>query len=438
VLLEANAQIGAEIVEQAAEIDPLIFAYLGEDLLGLPARTAAEATATAVVTWALDVETATVYPAGSLIAVPTSSGDSVAFQTNTDLPANPRRPVTGVGNGNLFTLANHGFTAGTAVIFTNVAGGGNIVNGTVYYVIALGLTASAFKVSVAAGGVEVDLTSDLTALVERTGGQSVTITALEPGEEANGAYGQAEPIDIVDGVEAVVVTEPSSGGTEDETSDEYLGRLAEALTILAPRPILPNDFSVMARQVPGVGRATAIDLYQPSTGQGGYGTPRGASPATSVPRCTTVVVTAEAGAAPSNALLQEVYDLLDAAREVNFLVYTIAPGYDVIDVQATVRRYPNTDAAAVEASAEAALAAWLDPVAWGQPPGALAGDWVFDNTVRLYEAVEALNKGAGVHYVESVQIRKTGGSFGTSDIALKTPVGLPTPGTLTVTVTSPA
>ena len=56
VLLSANAQIGAEIVEQAAEIDPLIFAYLGEDLLGIPARTATEATASAAVTWAADVD----------------------------------------------------------------------------------------------------------------------------------------------------------------------------------------------------------------------------------------------------------------------------------------------------------------------------------------------------------------------------------------------
>ena len=57
--------------------------------------------------------------------------------------------------------------------------------------------------------------------------------------------------------------------------------------------------------------------------------------------------------------------------------------------------------------------------------------------MRLYEAVDVLNGAAGVHYVESVQIRKTGGTFGTADIALKTPVGLPTPGTFTITVTTP-
>jgi hypothetical protein len=360
VLLAANAQIGAEVVEQAAEIDPLIFSYLGEDLLGIGARQATEATGVASVTWEADVVTATVYPAASLLAVPSPTGDSVAFQTNVDL------------------------------------------------------------VAPAGGGV-----------------QTVAITALEAGELGNGVYGAAEPIDIVDGVGSVVVAQATSGGSEEETSDEYLARLAEALTILAPRPIVPGDFSVLARQVDGVGRATTIDLYQPSTGQGGYGAPRAAAPATNVPRCATVVVTGDAGVAPTSGTLQAVYDLLDASREVNFLVYAIPPGYDAIDVQATVRRYPGYDSAAVQTAVALELAAWLDPGTWGTPPGALEGQWIFDNTVRLYEAVDALNSAAGVHYVETVQTRKAGGTFGTADIALKTPVGLPTPGTFTITVTAP-
>jgi hypothetical protein len=360
ILLYANAQIGAEIVEQAAQIDPLIFAYLGEDLLGIPARIAAEATGVAAVVWASDVDTATIYPAGSLLAVPGPAGDAIAFQIDTDLEA--------------------------------PAGGGT---------------------------------------------QTVTITALEAGELANGAYGMAEPIDIVDGVESVTVAQPTSGGAEDETSDDYLARLADALTILAPRPILPNDFSVLARQVPGVGRATTIDLYQPSTGQGGYGTPRGATPATGVARCATVVITTDDGATPPAGVMSDVYDLLNASREVNFLVYVMAPGYDAIDVQATVRAYPNYDPATVKAAAELELAAWLDPAAWGTPPGALSGEWIFDNTVRFYEAIEHLNRAPGVHYVETAQIRKAGGTFATADLALKTPIGLPTPGALTVTVTTP-
>jgi hypothetical protein len=57
--------------------------------------------------------------------------------------------------------------------------------------------------------------------------------------------------------------------------------------------------------------------------------------------------------------------------------------------------------------------------------------------VRFYEAIEHLNRAPGVHYVETAQIRKAGGTFATADLALKTPIGLPTPGALTVTVTTP-
>jgi hypothetical protein len=362
VLLHANAQIGAEVIEQAAQIDPLIFAALGEDLLGIPARLATPAAASAAVTWAADVDDATVYPAGSLVSVPSPSGDPVVFQTEADLDAP------------------------------------------------------------AGGGV-----------------QTVTVIALEEGEAGNGAFGQAEPIDIVDGVERVDVAVASSGGTEDETSDDYLARLAEAFTILAPRPILPNDFAILARQVPGVGRAIALDLYQPSTGQGGYGTPRGASPATDVPRCTTVAITADAGVQPSDALMQQVFELLDGSREVNFLAFVIPPAYTTIDVQATVTAYPGYDPAAVEAAAEAQLGAWLDPGAWGSPPG-VGGEsslWVLDQTVRLFEAVEHLNRADGVHYVDSVQLRKQGGSFAASDVALDAPIGLPRAGAFAVTVNAP-
>ena len=360
VLLYANAQIGAEVVEQASEIDPLIFSYLGEDLLGIPAGEATESTGQALVTWAPDVAEATVYPAGSLLAVPAPSGEAVAFQTNVDVIA--------------------------------PAGGGS---------------------------------------------ETVAITALEAGELGNGAYGAAEPIDIVDGVESVNVAVPTAGGVEDETSDEYLARLAEALTILAPRPILPADFSTLARQVAGVERATTLDLYQPSTGQGGYGAPRGASPATNVPRCTTTVITTTDGGAPSDELMQSVFARLDASREVNFLVYVIPPEYTTVDVQATVRAYPGYDPAAVEAAAELELGYWLDPAAWGTPPGGFAGEWFFDNTARLYEAVDALNGAAGVHYVETVQIRKAGGTFGTADVTLTGAVALPRPGAFNVTVTTP-
>jgi uncharacterized phage protein gp47/JayE len=65
----------------------------------------------------------------------------------------------------------------------------------------------------------------------------------------------------------VTLDAPTAGGVDAESDADYLDRLHELLTLLAPRPILPNDFAVLARTVAGVGRATAIDLYNPTTGK---------------------------------------------------------------------------------------------------------------------------------------------------------------------------
>jgi microcystin-dependent protein len=70
----------------------------------------------------------------------------------------------GVALTDTFTSTAHGLVAGDALIFTTLLGGiGLSTNGPIYYVIASGLTANAFKLSLTAGGAAVDFTSDVTA-----------------------------------------------------------------------------------------------------------------------------------------------------------------------------------------------------------------------------------------------------------------------------------
>src|SRR3954452_24491220 len=73
------------------------------------------------------------------------------------------KAVTGLASTNTFTSVAHGLTAGNRVMFTNLTGGTGLSTGTIYYVIATGLTADAFQVSATSGGAAVDFTSDLTA-----------------------------------------------------------------------------------------------------------------------------------------------------------------------------------------------------------------------------------------------------------------------------------
>ena len=277
---------------------------------------------------------------------------------------------------------------------------------------------------------------------------AVGITALEPGETANGAFGTADMIDPVAGVTSIVAS-AIGGGTDEETDAEYLDRLRSLLTLMAPRPILPGDFALMAESVPGVGRAAAFDLYQAGTDDdpvaastiGGSSSPIAAGPGVDdVERAVTVVVTGEDGAPPSLGLMRAVYNDLDARREVNFLIYVIAPGeagvYTGVDVRADVHVLPGYDWATVVDNIEASLGEWLNPASWGVDVGALSSPWAVDTKARLYEAVEWMNRAQGVHWVENVELKRSTqlvGDFAAADLTLPGKAPMPTFGAATLT-----
>jgi uncharacterized phage protein gp47/JayE len=364
VLLEGNAQIASEVLDQASPVAPAVYATIGQTIYGIQRRAATSAVATATFTFATDTPTVMV-DAQSQLIVPNPSGEGQVFLTNADIVA--------------------------------PAGGGTV---------------------------------------------NVGVTAQEPGAAANGSFGTSELVTDVDGVDTVTVT-TAQGGADEEDIDDYLDRLTTALSLLAPRPILPQDHATLALQVPGVGRAVAIDLYMPASTENPVGDTDApeysAAGKTNVPRCTTVAITAADGAAPDTALKQRVFDTLDAQREVNFLNYVIGPTYTVIDVQATVVAYPGFLPADVKQAAEAMMRTWLDPSMWGLMPGAgQTTDWAQDTKARIYEAVDYLNRAGGVFYVETVQLRGypvggTAGAWVGTDVNLPGAAPLPQPGTITVT-----
>ena len=68
--------------------------------------------------------------------------------------------VTATASTNLVNKTGHGLSAGQALYFTALTGGTPLVVGTVYYVIAAGLTANAFALATTAGGSAIDITVD--------------------------------------------------------------------------------------------------------------------------------------------------------------------------------------------------------------------------------------------------------------------------------------
>lgn len=355
ILIEANAQMASEAIEQASEMPEEAMTYLGTTVYGFPMSDGAPARGTATITFAADTPATTIYQ-GAEVAVPHPSGDSFIFETDRDVVA-PQ--------------------------------GGGVV--------------------------------------------TCIVVASEYGADQNGCFGVGDLQEDYDGVASVSVDTTTLGADPEDPLD-YLGRFSTYVSLLNPRPILPADFARRAQLNTRVGRATAINLYQPSTSEGGYGSPRGATTLTNVERCVTVVIMGEAGVVPPDDLLLEVYNDLDANREVNFLVYVIPPGsngaYTPIDVRATVKPWPGVTNADAIAAAQDQITQWLSPQNRGAVPGASSDvDWVVDTKVRIYEAVDWINRSPAIWYVTSVEVKKSSDSTWVStDITLTGAVPMPTIG----------
>lgn len=96
----------------------------------------------------------------------------------------------------------------------------------------------------------------------------VVLTAVAVGVDSNDVpTGAMELIDSLSWVSTIVATATSSGGVDAETDTAYLDRLAAELRLSSPRPILPDDFAILARRVEGVTRALAVDGYDPGTNE---------------------------------------------------------------------------------------------------------------------------------------------------------------------------
>ena len=93
---------------------------------------------------------------------------------------------------------------------------------------------------------------------------TVAVEAVEAGTAGNDLTGSATLLNpLYDWVDSIVLDDPTSGGVDAESNEDYLVRLVARLQLLTPRPILARDFAVLATDVAGVGRSAAFDNYEP-------------------------------------------------------------------------------------------------------------------------------------------------------------------------------
>jgi hypothetical protein len=300
----------------------------------------------------------------------------------------------------------------------NDAAGYQVEAGTV-----IGVTPPASPTSY---GFSVDL--DFTIPAGSTSVSGISCSALEAGAAASGLSGTVEVVDQLSFISGVTLDAPTSGGQDAETSDAYLARLSALLTLLSPRPILPQDFAVLAqRTIPEIARAVAIDLYNP-------GPPVDAN----CPRCVSVAICDNGGEPCSPEVKAEADALLQAQREVNFLTFILDPTYTTVDVSFSVMSYPGYDPADVAARVISALTTYLSPASWGVPPygDVSARSWINATSVRYLELAEVINRVDGVHYIVTLALAAGGGTQGQADVALAGVAPMPRPGSITGTATA--
>lgn len=282
--------------------------------------------------------------------------------------------------------------------------------------------------------------------------QNLTLTAVATGQIFNGAGqgGIIQSVQQLSWVTTISLIAAATGGVDPEDDVHYLNRVKIALQLQAPRPITANDYGTMAlnfNPYPGtdqqeVGRATAVDGYNPADGTFNnarmvavavtdlngfalnsdtlYGYPGGTS--------VNVIATV-----PSANAGWGIAGWLESLREINFIVNVISPTYSPIYVTATVKAAAGWDATSVQQNVQFALLAYLAPQAWGLP---VATSYGWANSTTLFQSALAavVQSAAGVSYIANGTLK-----FGLSpapsnvaDLTLPGPVALPTSSTATI------
>jgi baseplate J-like protein len=254
----------------------------------------------------------------------------------------------------------------------------------------------------------------------------VSVLAVVPGVDGNGLAVTTTSLQLVDSLAYIASVAPdpsptvSIGGQDPESSDDYLGRLRDELSLLTPRPILPRDFAILSASQNYVYRATALDGYNPLDDTFNN---------------EKMVAVAAQGfdgltlSGPNKILLAA---LLEANREVNFVVNIMDPTYTTVSVAATIAILPGWDPTDVCDRCEASITAYLSPITWGQDDSTDRLDWRIETVVRLNKLIQVIENTPGCDYVIPASLTINAVA---ADLTLSGRVPLPNPGTMSVVPT---
>lgn len=266
---------------------------------------------------------------------------------------------------------------------------------------------------------------DLTAEV-------VTLIAVDEGADTSGLGGTGVTVDALDErdwINTITLTGITTGGIDAETDDQYLDRLSARLTLLAPRPILPRDFELFAKdtaaQLGVTVRVLALDGYNP------------ANQTFNNERMIAIAAVDDAsGANISGGVKTAIDNDLQEQREVNFIINMMDPTRTTVDVTFVGKALPGADPDEVESAGISAIQDFLNPNNWGQPASGEERRWTNQPVVRQQDLSTVLNMIEGFDYWTTLTIGLNGGAQTSADHNLAGDAPLPTVGAINGTVTA--
>jgi hypothetical protein len=226
--------------------------------------------------------------------------------------------------------------------------------------------------------VDLFTTEDLTIITSETLTGQVNVIAEQLGSLPNGSPTGA-PVSVVDNlpfIESATLAAALLGGADLEDDDVFFARGAATLARQNSTLVHREQFEYAALSRVGIGRAIALDNYDP------------AAPGVTTYGHVTVAVAGLDGLAVDPSLMEEARVELSEQALASLSIHVVAPTYTPIDVAVTVKAAPGWSAETVQASVTAALEAWVNPLTWA-----------WDDSATQFEIVAIVAAAAGVREV---------------------------------------
>jgi hypothetical protein len=235
----------------------------------------------------------------------------------------------------------------------------------------------------------------------------VQVVALEPGSVANGLLGDAIDWEAIPFVVGVEMTTAPTGGTDEQTPEDYLDKVTRRARRMKTVPIVTDDYADAALDHPSVAAALAVrhlnnEAYPGPPASEGY---------------VKLFLRGPTGLGVPSGVKAEVIEMMAGAdRPLGVTVTVGDPELVSINITVSVRLKIGTDEAAAVEAVQAAITNAYNPAGYAFDPS-YPGNWkppttFVDRLITQFDVAALIDDLEGVDKVTDVSIN------GDTDVSL--------------------